>query len=303
MTTKTLSLAGGLALKLASEHLSSVITNYQLAVYLFELYQAKKYEGTSIRVTKDAPDTSDLNRVKSSLIHNGIIQEQDDIGAGIFRYNARPNFGSEQVMCGVDPFAYISHLSAMAHYGLTDRIPKIIFSSTWDQSNWSGAAHELMEKQLNGHLEIYRQHGLPSLHRIALKSIHKQQVNIYTSSNIGSFIHVRDQGFRVSSIGRTFLDMLRRPDLCNGIHHVLDVFEEHAERYLRLIIDEVSQHGSKIERVRAGYILEDICKLKSDRIDVWVECAQRGGSRKLDPEGDYVSEFSEKWCLSLNVIR
>jgi len=70
-----------------------------------------------------------------------------------------------------------------------------------------------------------------------------------------------------------------------------------------LIIDEVSQHGSKIERVRAGYILEDICKLNSDRIDGWVECAQRGGSRKLDPEGDYVPKFSEKWCLSLNVSR
>lgn len=303
MPSVSLSLAGGLALKLASEHSSSVVTNYQLAVMLYELYQAQEYEGKAIRVTKPAPDNSDLTRVKSALIRNGIIQEQEDIGAGVYRYNARPNFNSEQIICSIDPFAYISHLSAMAHYGLTDRLPKIIFASTWDNANWSHAAHDLMHKRLGDHFEGYYQTGLPRLHRVGLKSIHRQQVNLYTSNSIGSFTHVRDQGFRVSSIGRTFLDMLRRPDLCNGIHHVLDVFEEHAERYLKLILDEISQHGSKIERVRAGYILEEICNLRHEGIDAWIKCAQRGGSRKLDPEGDYAPEFSERWCISLNVIR
>ena len=303
MSTPTLSLAGGMTLKLAAEHASSVLTNYQLAVHLFELYLTKEYDGKRIKVTKTAPDNSDLNRIKEALIRNGIIQAQDEIGAGVYRYNAHSNFGSEQIICGVDPFAYISHLSAMGHYGFTDRIPKIIFASTWDQSNWSRAAHELMEKRMGDHLERYHQTGLPSLRRVNLKSIHKQKVSLYTSGGIGSFVHVRDQGFRVSSIGRTFLDMLRRPDLCNGINHVLDVFEEHAERHLKLIIDEVSNHGSKIERVRAGYILEEICGLRQEGINAWIECAQRGGSRKLDPEGDYVPEFSERWCISLNVIR
>lgn len=303
MTTQSLSLAGALTLKLSEDHQSSVLTNYQLAVHLFDLYLAKELNGHPIRISKPVPDTNDLNRVKNALIRNGIIQEQPDIGAGVYRYTARPYFGGEQIICGVDPFAYISHLSAMSHYGLTDRIPKIIFATTWDNSLWSEAADDLMEKQLGDHLLTYMDCYLPSLRRIHLKSIHRQQVSIYASNAAGSFIHVRDQGFRVSSIGRTFLDMLRRPDLCNGIHHVLDVFEEHAERYLTLIIDEVSQHGSKIERVRAGYILEEICSVRDSRIDAWTECAQRGGSRKLDPAGDYASDFSERWSLSLNVIR
>ena len=109
---------------------------------------------------------------------------------------------------------------------------------------------------------------------------------------------------RVSSIGRTFLDMLRRPDLCGGIHNCLDVFQQHGPQYLKLIIDEITQHGNSIEKVRAGYILEEYCNIKNHVLDnaleEWVKHAQRGGSRKLDPNNEYWPFFSEKWCLSIN---
>lgn len=303
MTSPSLSLVGAISQKLAREHQSPVLTNYQLAVYLFELYRDKEYDNQRIRIAKQCPGTEDLSRIKDALIRNGIIQAQLEIGSGVYRYLARPNFESEEIICGVDPFAYISHLSAMVHHGLTDRLPKIIFATTLDSAHWAEAARRQMEKQLGSSLLDYLASPMPALRRIKLKAVNKQQVSLYTSSSAGSFIYARERSYRVSSIGRTFLDMLRRPDLCNGMGHVLSVYEENAKRYLRLIVDEISQHGTKIECVRAGYILEEVCRIQDPRIDAWTVHAQRGGSRRLDPTREYESEFSERWCISLNAIR
>lgn len=302
MTKPALNLAGAMALKLAADHNSAVLTSYQLAVYLFEIYQRKERDGQRIRAKKPLPATADIRRVKEALIRNGIIQEHSEIGAGVYRYLARPYFEAEQIVCGVDPFAYISHLSAMTHYGLTDRLPQIVFATTWDAPSWRYYANILMGKDLGFDLVAYLEAGLPGLRRINLKTISKKQINMHTSSIAGSFVHVRDRDFRVSSLGRTFLDMLRRPDLCNGMAHVIDVFEQHAGRYLSLIIDELDQHGSQIEQARAGYILEEVCSVNNQKIDIWASKVQRGGSRKLDPSGEYSSDFSERWCISLNVV-
>ena len=82
---------------------------------------------------------------------------------------------------------------------------------------------------------------------------------------------------------------------------MLDVYEESAGSHLGAIIAELTNHGTKIDRVRAGYILEEICHISDDRISAWVGDAARGGSRKLDPQAEYSSNFSERWSLSINV--
>jgi hypothetical protein len=78
------------------------------------------------------------------------------------------------------------------------------------------------------------------------------------------------------------------------------VFKEHATAYKRLIFDELDQHGASIDKVRAGFILEEVCHIRDQRIDAWVRFASRGGSRKLDPSVDYEPTFSERWMLSIN---
>jgi predicted transcriptional regulator of viral defense system len=114
-------------------------------------------------------------------------------------------------------------------------------------------------------------------------------------------VTVQGKPRRVATIGRTFLDMLREPGLCGGIYHVLDIFTEQAPRYLRLIVDEIDRHGTKIDKVRAGYVLAERLNLTHPAFAVWQTCAQRGGSRKLDAQADYSPRFSETWCLSINI--
>jgi predicted transcriptional regulator of viral defense system len=146
--------------------------------------------------------------------------------------------------------------------------------------------------------------SMPSLTLKQIQKFGKKNISRISSKHLGAYVNIHDKMLRVSSIGRTFLDMIRKPDLCGGIHNCLDVFQQHSPQYLKLIIDEITQHGNSIEKVRGGYILEEYCKIKhkilDNALEEWVTHAQRGGSRKLDPNNDYWPVFSEKWCLSIN---
>jgi predicted transcriptional regulator of viral defense system len=120
-------------------------------------------------------------------------------------------------------------------------------------------------------------------------------------SQLGAFRRVAGSSLRVSTVGRVFLEMIREPSLCGGIQHVIDVYQSEAKRNLKLIVNEMNQHGSAIDKVRAGYLLSEVCGLNDPSFTDWEKFAQRGGSRMLDPQGEYVSHFSERWKLSLNV--
>lgn len=299
---KKQTLTAAVSLALAKEQSSPVLTNYKLATVIFDLFLRNQEDG-GLRISKLLPTMSDVRRVREALLAGGVISESADLGAGAVRYMARPHFQHRQIVCGLDPFAYISHLSAMGHYGLTSQLPKMIFATTCPVKEWTQRADQQMRRDLGDSYDVYLSTSLPSLRRIHVSSIQGMPLNLHTSNATGAFVINRDEQFRVASIGRTFLDMVRRPDLCGGMVHVIDVFEEHAKRYLPHIVSEIEVHGAPIEKVRVGYILEEVCAIEHDVLDVWQAHAQRGGSRKLDPNADYVPEFSERWAISLNVYR
>jgi len=189
----------------------------------------------------------------------------------------------------------------MAHHGLTERIPSALFVSSPDAKAWKQFAVERMEKDLKQDYAIYQSNGLPILLRLKMDKIGRRDVHRFASSHLGAYVIVKGKTLRVSSLGRTFLDMLRNPELCGGMRHVMEVFEEQGTQYLPLIVKEIDLHGAKIDKVRAGYILEERMKLKDVTVESWAAFAQRGGSRKLDASAEYMPTWSDKWCLSLNL--
>ncbi|MBU6467904.1 MAG: hypothetical protein KGN31_07925 [Betaproteobacteria bacterium] len=208
---------------------------------------------------------------------------------------------AQEIACSLDPFAYVSHLSAMEYHGLTDRFPKIVLMSTPPSSDWRKQALEKMHRDLDGRFDEYIANGLPKLTKLNLLKIGKTSIQFHERSQLGAFRNVANSPLRIATIGRVFLDMVREPQLCGGIQHVIDVFLSEAKRHLRYIIDEVEQHGTPIDKVRSGFLLEEVCNLSDPAIEKWVAYAQRGGSRKLDPEGEYFPHFSDRWKLSINV--
>ncbi|MEW6267656.1 MAG: hypothetical protein AB1641_31680 [Thermodesulfobacteriota bacterium] len=279
-----------------------VITAYRLGLFLWRLHHAGQYQGQRLNVLKDIPEGGDFARMVAKLEEAGVLQEGKGFPRrSVYHVLGRERGAPEDVACAVDPFAYVSHLSAMAYHGLTDRIPQMLFLSSPAPPKWRAFARERMAKDLGESFSAYHQSGLPRLHRIEFSKIARYTVNRYASLHPGAFKLVEGRSRRVATIGRTFLDMLRNPELCGGIRHVLDVFEEFGQRYLELIADEVDRHGKNIDKVRAGYVLEEHCRLNSERFEPWRRLVQRGGSRKLDPAGEYRETYSARWCLSLNI--
>lgn len=292
------------ALTLEIGHLDQpVVTSYQIGLVIFRLYRAKRYKGEDLsRIQKDYPNKTDFNRLLKELLTAGVLQPSASARhAEVFSILGKEQASSEEIACCIDPFAYLSHLSAMEYHGFTDRIPKILFISSPPSARWSQFASERMGKDLGDDLETYLDAGLPPLRRLGVNKINKQTVNRYSSVHLGAFISVKGKALRVSTIGRTFLDMIREPDLCGGIYHVLDIYQEHAERYLQLIVDEIDRHGTPIDKVRAGYILEERCGLSHPVLDRWRALVQRGGSRRLYAHHEYSPHYSPRWCLSVNI--
>ena len=281
-----------------------VVTIYQLGLIVHDLYKTKSYKGTSIgRLRKSRAEFHDFNKNVTKLLSDGILSRYPGLPERtVFSILGRSHEAAEDVVCTVDPFCYVSHLSAMSFFGLTNRIPNKLIVSSPSPAQWKKFAQEKMEKDLGIDLEDYLASGMPPLRRTKIDKLGRKQVQRVSSIHRGAYRKVREREMRVSTIGRTFLDMLRRADLCGGMNHVIEVYDEHAENNLELIVDEIDRHGKPIDKVRAGYILDEKLKLKHKKINGWMSMVQRGGSRRLDAMNEYLPEWSDKWCISLNVL-
>lgn len=242
---------------------------------------------------------TELVRVLTSF---GLISPAKEFNPGsVFHLFGRNKPLSMEVACAVDPFAYVSHLSAMEYHGITDRFPKVLYLSTPPAQEWKEQAEARMDKDLKEFKEGYLAAKLPVLRFQKFERVDGVRIELMRRSHRGAFKTIKSPPIRVAMVGRTFLDMLREPDSCGGMLHVVDTYREYAGKYFKLILDEVGAHGTLIEKARAGYLLEKVCCKVDPVIDGWASTVQRGGSRKLDPQAEYSPFFSERWALSINV--
>lgn len=293
--------------KALSLHLSEidqpVISDYDIAMFIFNLLESGMYKGDPLEPsTNDVNYTTIMEKTIEALLQFGVIDYYKNFSKGkVFKIIAKKGYSTGDVLCSVDPFAYLSHLSAMDYHGLTDRIPKILYYTTPPTKDWVKYAKEKMKKDCKDKLKEYSDSKLPRLTKINIHTIEKTPIISYSSIHQGAFKKIEGRSLRVSTSGRTFLDMVRKPDYCGGMRHILEVFSKFGKEHSRLIISEIDRHGNLIEKTRAGYILEEICKIKDETIENWAKNVQRGGSRKLDPQSEYSENYSTKWSLSINV--
>jgi hypothetical protein len=279
-----------------------VITRYRLGLIIHRLYLDKTHAGKRLSQLRKAHATGvEFNNQLSLLKETGILEPHPQVSDRAFLLLGRKADDAGEVACALDPFCYLSHLSAMSHYGLTNRIPGRLFLSSPPPRKWSEEADLRMRKDLGDDLETYLENGLPPLTRVRFDKLGRTEIHRFSSIHWGAYINVHGRSLRVSSIGRTFLDMLRNPELCGGMAHVIETYESHAAQYLRPIVEEIDRHGGAIDKVRAGYLMHEKMGMRHELIENWRSFVQRGGSRKLDPTGEYVPEWSDQWCISLNI--
>jgi predicted transcriptional regulator of viral defense system len=279
-----------------------VLTDYQLGLVVYRLVREGRKGDADLRLQIKAPERRHYAQVLKFLVTLGVASPIAGFAEGaVFSLLGRDSPNPLAVLCTVDPFAYISHLSAMEYHGLTDRVPTTVYLTSPPSLEWRALAQTRMLKDLGDEADGYRTAGFPLLRRLRVTAIGKRAVHVTQRKSAGAFV-VSEHGYlRVASIGRTFLEMVAEPDLCGGIRHVISVYAEHAATNRKLILAEVDRHGTAIDKVRAGYLLEEICSIRDPIVDHWQQTVvQRGGSRRLDAGAPYASMYSERWSLSLN---
>jgi predicted transcriptional regulator of viral defense system len=279
---------------------SPVVTDYGVFHAGLDMFLTRSWKGEPIKYVPSGWDIRRSRNLIKRLVQRRALVSDQDFRSGVWRLVQATRAGTaEDVACIADPFCYVSHLSAMQRYGLTDRSPEALHLTTASRPVWNAMKAEKLSKDLPPeHIreasELFLRFGVNSNLRRRPVVIHETKYPAKTSE-------VRGENTRIVEIGQVFVDMLAQPHLCGGIHHALDVWDEHAPSWLDQIVAAVEQDNASIVKVRAGYVLAERLAISDPRIEKWKAFAQRGGSRKLDPDTPYAPTFSENWMISLNV--
>ena len=254
-------------------------------------------EGQNLYLKHDSPNSADYNRFIKNMYKSGLIRYDNDYGNRLIRILDLSEQSPEDIVCLADPLCYISHLSAMQRWGLTNRSPKSLMFTRPDRKSATAIYAKIMAKFSYPlppkHLRLH--------HIVHPDTVRGHSLQVFESSNSGAYAKIPGTNTHVATIGQTFLDMLRHPSRCGGMPHVLDVFDEHAVRWSNEIINAVETCNSSLVKSRAGYIMEERLGVSDNIIDSWKMFSQRGGSRKLDPGKDYQPNYSDTWMISINV--
>jgi predicted transcriptional regulator of viral defense system len=275
----------------------NLLSDYDMFLMACDIYRAK----TVKYLRGEYPSVEQYKRARTILKEARIIEADPDYSR-LWRVVSRGKEAADEVVCSADPYCYVSHLSAMQRYGISLRRPESLYLTRPTNE----AVKSLLEgrktedrSRLTFAQEVVK---APTLLQVSHPDkVRGRKVSVKKKKISGTFRPVRESKVRVASIGQVFLDMLEDPKICGGMSHVLEVWAEHARTYIKEISQRVDEAGTDIAKVRAGYILSERMGILSKPIDAWESCAQRGGSRKLDPDADYAPRFSEKWMISINV--
>ncbi len=287
--------AGTYIANLVEENNEPVLTQFKFFRLIWKMYAEAK--GKKLYLRHNIPTVDDHNRLRLTLKKAGVIGTDRDYGTRAIRVLSVSDKPAENIICLIDPTCYVSHLSAMQRWGLTDRNPDALILTRADRVH----ALETIKQIMSTDLADDETTPFPIRLVNHPNRVRRRRVTMYETKSAGASIVNRSDNIRLSTIGQTFLDMLQKPDYCGGMAHILDVWTEHAKIHVDEIVEAVDGATSNLVKSRAGYILEEKLGIKHSGIEPWKAFGQRGSSRKLDPSKEFASTISETWMMSLNV--
>ncbi len=306
-----------------------LITWFEIEGFVRRLYRERVFDGERLLIKSSFPSARSLSALRTTLLDptygddrlrgseswedqlerraategERLLIADRDFSSSVWRVAGIPDESPEALCCAIDPWCYVSHLSAMQQWGLTNRNPRALQLTRPSKLLWRQRAKD-EAKEACGQLEP-GDPGQQPRERVTFPPVlRKRDLAVFEPGYFGRSVDIPDSHARIATVGQTFRDMLHEPALCGGMSHVLEVWDDHAATYLDEIIEALNApelKTTKIAFVRAGYILSERLQVQDARVDAWAQFAERGGSRKLDPEKPFEPQFSERWMLSLNV--
>lgn len=277
----------------------SIVTFYAFFRHGYQLHVRQFENGVLLEKTPPIWDIQTAKRFLKRLHKQRSLIPDKDFRSGIWRIaQATSTSSAEETICIADPFAYVSHLSAMQRYGLTNRSPVALHITTPIHSVWN----KLRDQKVSEEMPDFEEAPKSLLYRYGInQTVRRRPVSIHMSSHPWTPKNLRGEETRMTSISQTFADMLQEPQLCGGMTHAIETWTNNASDWIDEITNVIDTMDSQIVKMRAGFILSELMSIEHPILKEWEPLAQRGGSRKMDPEADYAPTFSERWMISINV--
>lgn len=201
----------------------------------------------------------------------------------------------EAIVQEADPWAAISHLSAMAHHGLTDELPVFHtvthFKKSFDRLPLGTTAEEWVGLE---RARVRRPHRVLETEVLWTQSDGKYDFGVCIDISQGMPSYVTD-------VERTLVDAIRAPAKSGGIVTVLRAWKRSARRVRTdKLVEYTDRFGSGVMRQRVGFLMESV-GLIHPQLAAWRGKSIRGGSMKLVADAPFEGRYSEQWCLSINV--
>ena len=273
-----------------------LITPYELFLEFRSLYASNE----KLYLKGKTAKINGYNRIRKNLQRSSVIIEDRDYHRKAYRIIKNSDKPADEICCIVDPYCYIAYLSAMQRYGLTNRSPKSLLLCRPNRGKIKKLIQDRMEKDYRGEIPKNNDEFVPLSAITHPTKVRGRSVSVIDTKNWGEFNKIKNEYSRIATIEQTFLDMLIEPKLCGGMAHVIDIWKDRASDYLEGIINITNKCETKIVRIRAGYIIDEIMNISNPTVESWTKLAQRGGSMILDPNKPFSANYSEKWMLSIN---
>lgn len=297
---------------LLNEYKNPVITKEQLSLQIYIFYLKKEYKGEKIhQIRKEKAESNEFEKNIFKLLRSGVISRVEDkapyhmhphlIGGfyEVFYIKGNANVSENDIICSTYPYGYLSYLSAMEWHNITDKIPKFIHFTTCPSNQWKG---RFISEFKESHPDI------DDINKFIPRFPRNSTVNdidliITQETHYVEPMKSRNSCVRVSSIGKTFMDMTRRPEYCGGEDHVIETFIEYGKKYSPSIIKDVDKFGRPIDKARIGFILDKIIGVENKKVNEWKSesVKTRGSSKVLSPKSPFSPYFDEDWSISVNV--
>lgn len=283
-------------------HDTPVVTRYWLYINILEMYRSDAAKSLYLRGSE--PTYNKVKKLIDELVSSRTISR---IGSSqVFSILGVPTSSMTDTVCLADDYCSVAYLSAMQRWGISERNPKALSLHRPSGKLLHKMIEETVQKDAKRFgLEIDQMVVKPVKSPSALHTgLWGSPIEINQDQKKRAITTLRGSRTRISTLPQTFVDTLAKPELCGGMAHVIDVWEENIPGISRQNITELMSlllESSPIVKVRAGYLLDERLGMRLEGIDQLSESAQRGGSRVLDPQKPFAPTFSEKWMLSLNV--
>lgn len=171
------------------------------------------------------PSSISRSKFENFLLENNILKKYE-----IELYNKTMTkyiFGdvsNYEIALSISPNSYLSHYTAMFLHGLTNNIPKTIYTNT-EQYKKSIENHSPIEQ-----LNIDRAFSRPMRTTKNIAKLKNFNVVLINGKNVERleviYMDINNKSLPVTSLERTLIDIVTRPNYAGGVEEILNAYKE-----------------------------------------------------------------------------